>query len=180
MKVLHLFWLIIGTLIVFSFIKDSAYNIAKLPTESIPICDTIRDTVYLPNPEKIPDGCTLSKTEMLTTGEWELNELHRRDENGLSFYKRGGDNSTGINYDRLRLLFRKDGTGIYTDNLGGKHEMLWEFSDAEERSAVLSVDGKYGDKFYWYNIEVNSEYLFSTCPYRGSLLLSTRYQRVKQ
>ncbi len=176
MKTKNILWVLLGTGLLLAFMVKNDYRVSGNKFLHAVTDTLIHDTIYLVSPEN-PAPCPSSSLDLII-GEWMLDEVDRSDENGNSRYVRGNENSTNIDYNKLRLLFLRNGSGKYTDISGNDHEMKWEFVPGKEMDVNLYIDGPKGETFIWHNVIISNDYLFSTCPYRN-LLLSSRYVKVR-
>ena len=143
------------------------------PIDPVPITkhDTIRihDTIIAPS---------LTRTQILVKKEWQVDQVIRNQGGSNAFYTRGGTNTTGTNYNNLKLRFNADGTGTYTDETGLAHTLAWNFTTADERNASLTIGPPSATTFIWNMIELKDNYLHSTSAYSGNNLLTARYIQI--
>ena len=60
--------------------------------------------------------------------------------NVYSEYVWGGINTTGVTYDKLKIVFRADGTATYTDQFGNSYPAIWKFNTSDEREILYTVN----------------------------------------
>jgi hypothetical protein len=138
-------------------------------------CDTVyvRDTVY------IHDTVTLagpSRLEILTLKEWQVDEVVRNMNGVNTHYIRGGVNTTGTNYQNLKIKFNTNGTGSYTDDTGATFPMTWNFTAADQRNVHIDVSGYV--TYDWDMVELKDNYLHSTTRGNTSYMNTARYIQV--
>lgn len=129
---------------------------------------TIHDTILLPQP---------TRKEILVAKEWIIDALLRNQSGINTEYVYGGVNTTGTNYQNLRIRFNADNTGTYVDETGGSHTLNWSFASADERSLTLIVGPPFANTFLWKLVELKGNYLHCANSYTGGLI-SVRYKQV--
>ncbi len=139
-------------------------------TQTITLHDTIRihDTVVLALP---------TRKQILVSKEWEVDNLLRNQAGSNSEYLKGGINTTGVNYQNLKVRFNADNTGTYIDETGGSHTLNWSFTTADERTLSLVVGPPFANTFPWRLVELKDNYLHCTTPFTGGLL-SVRFKQI--
>lgn len=114
----------------------------------------------------------------LTSTLWQLDELARNDSKGNSYYKRGSKNSTGINYDAIRIKFNEGGTGYYTTDEGQTFPLEWEFKNKKLDEMIIRVNYGGITTYHWKMVVIGNNSLYSTTSFtdRGEdLMVTTRY-----
>lgn len=140
-------------------------------TVKIIIHDTIRIHDTIP-------AVPYTRLQLLTKKVWETDQVERSILGINSEYKRNGVNTTGVNYDHIRIKFNADGTGTYTDENAIASSLSWTFSSADERNAILTVGSPNSAVFNWNLIELKDNYLHCVTPYNGNSLYAARYIQV--
>jgi hypothetical protein len=69
-------------------------------------------------PEPTPCPSVLTKKQILTQKTWQVDEVLRNISGTNTRFVKGGSNTTGTNYNLIKLTFKTDGTGTYTDEVG--------------------------------------------------------------
>jgi hypothetical protein len=119
-----------------------------------------------------------NENNMLTSAVWQLEELARNDSKGNSYYLRGSKNSTGINYDAIRIKFNADGTGFYTTDENSTFPLEWEFKNNKHEEMVLRVNYGGITTYHWKMVVINNHSLYSTTSFSDQgeqLMVTTRY-----
>lgn len=115
---------------------------------------------------------------LIRIGEWKLDEVARNTDGTNSHYKRGGENTTGVRYDAVRIKFKKGGSGSYTTDMGDTHSMQWRFTNADKDDMIITVDYGNFTEYHWMMTEVNTEFLYNTTAIRdlgNDILVTARY-----
>lgn len=132
-----------------------------------------------PTPSTSPVECvTLTNVQILTQKEWEIDALIRSDAGVTTQYLKGGQNTTGVTYQNLKLKFNANNTGTYTDEVGTVHTLNWSFTTTDERSMELVIGPPFPNTFIWKMVEIKGKYLHSTSPY-GNGLITVRYMQIQ-
>ena len=121
---------------------------------------------------------TLSKQQILVKNTWQVDELLVNNSGNNSHYIRGGINTTGINYDAVRITFKSDGTGTYTTDRGQTFPSTWKFTSTDEQNMELSVIYPTVVTYTWNIVEINENALYNTTALStedNDLLVSARY-----
>lgn len=105
----------------------------------------------------------LQKKDILVQMPWIVDELYHSIGGKNSFYERGGMNTTGVDYDRLRFVFKADGTGNTTQQNGDVYQFDWKLSP-DERSLSLKVYFSSPLVYSWKLLEITNGYLHATAP----------------
>lgn len=82
-----------------------------------------------------------TRTQLLAARTWQVGETYQSLSGSRTHYLRGGENTSGVNMDVMRLKFNTDGTGTNTDISGTTYNMTWSFTTADERNMRLIVNG---------------------------------------
>jgi len=129
-------------------------------------------------PSPSPEDCvTLTNVQLLTQKEYEIDALLRSDAGLTTQYKKGGQNTTGVTYQNLKLKFNADNTGTYTDEVGTVHTLNWSFTSTDERNMQLVIGPPFANTFIWNLVEIEGKYLHNATPY-GNGLISVRYMQI--
>jgi|GEM_PF-1728423 hypothetical protein len=116
--------------------------------------------------------------DLLTTAVWQLEELARNDSRGNSYYLRGEKNSTGINYDAIRIKFNTDGTGFYTTDENRTFPLEWEFKNNKHDEMILRVNYGGITTYHWKMVVISNHSLYSTTSFSDQgehLMVTTRF-----
>jgi len=84
-----------------------------------------------------------SNTKLLTMHTWHMDETQIQIGNEQTYYKLNGLNTTPFDYSRVRFVFKKDGTGVYTDGSDRVYSFTWVF-DANDKTK-LKMTIKYSE-----------------------------------
>ncbi len=103
---------------------------------------------------------SLTKLQILTQKTWEVDQLIHVISCQYSTYTRGASNTTGINYDNLRFVFKTDGTGTTTDASGNTLPLTWQFATTDQRTITLTVNST--TPYTWNMVEIVGKYLHAT------------------
>lgn len=117
----------------------------------------------------------LTKKEILVKNTWQVDEIQRSIEGVNSYYIKGGTNTTGVNYNLIRLTFNNDGTGSYIDEVGISHTTTWKFTSANEYNMELKVGPPSAQTFNWTLVEITEKALYNTTAVGSDVLVSARY-----
>lgn len=128
-----------------------------------------------PKPDPQP---VLTKTQILVKFKWQVDETYRNINGTNSHYKRGGENTTGINFDVLEITFNTDGTGIYQDEVSVSHPITWQFTSSDFRNLKLNIGPPYATSFDWSLVEITEQALHNTTPVGSGILVYARYAPV--
>src|SRR5688572_19510310 len=138
-----------------------------------------KDNPSVPEPTPCPDPPKqLTKTEMLTQKTWQVDEVLRNISGTNTKYIKGGTNTTGTNYNLIRLTFKTDGTGTYTDEVGIVHTTTWKFASTDERNLELVIGPPSAQTFNWNLVEITEKALHNTTAVGTNILVSARYTPV--
>ena len=131
------------------------------PTEETPPCPE------LPVP--------LTKKEILVKNKWQVDEVARSIFGQNQKFIKGGVNNTGVDYNLIRLTFKADGTGTYTDEVGIVHTTEWKFTSTNERNVELKIGPPSAQTFNWNLVEITEQALHNTTAVGSDVLVSARY-----
>ena len=112
---------------------------------------------------------------MLVQSTWRVEEVLRNISGVNSHYIRGEANTTGTNYSSVRLTFKADGTGTYTDEAGVHHATEWKFLSLDQRNVKLAVKEPYPITFIWNLVEISESSLSNTTAVGSNTLVAARY-----
>ncbi len=129
------------------------------------------------NPEPDPQP-VLTKKQLLFKSKWQVDETFRDIDGANPHYKRGGENTTGVNFDVLEITFNTDGTGIYKDEVSVSHPTTWQFTSSDNRNLRLNIGPPYPISFDWSLVEITTDALYNTTPVGAGILVSARYAPV--
>lgn len=135
----------------------------------VTVTNTVHDTLMV-----IP----LTRLQILTQKEWQIDEVQRSVVGGNSAYNRGGSNSTGVAYGNIKIRFNADGTGTYTDESSVSHTLNWVFTTTDQRNATLTVGAPNAAVFNWRMIELKDNYLHNTTSLNSNSLYTARYIQI--
>jgi hypothetical protein len=85
-----------------------------------------------------------SDTKLLTKHTWHVDETLVQIANEQTYYKLNGLNTTPFDYSKVRFIFRKDGTGSYTDGSDNVFHFTWAFNANDKTKMTMTID--YGKK----------------------------------
>jgi len=122
-----------------------------------------------------PTPVPLTRTQVLVKYTWEPSEIWRNIGGVNTHYIRGGENTTGTNYDVLRLSFKSDLTGTYVDETGLSHTATWQFTSADEHNMSFTIGAPSAQTFIWSLVEISDTTFTSSSPGGSANLLSARY-----
>ncbi len=80
----------------------------------------------------------LTRSQVLVKYNWQVDEVWRNISGVNSHYIRGGINTTGTNYDVMRLTFKADSTGTYVDENAITHTTTWKFTSADQHNMLMT------------------------------------------
>ncbi len=89
-----------------------------------------------------------SAEELLISNAWKASEVRGQIANNPVYYKRGSSGNT-INLDNESIMFKGDGTGIYTDNNQGVSSFTWSFTNPEKTKLTWNVQFTPVATIYW-------------------------------
>jgi hypothetical protein len=70
--------------------------------------------------------------EIITANSWKLKRAHGNYGNSVVYYERGDTTGANtFNFDFEYITFKKDSTGIYTDNSGVNTDFIWSFDSPD-------------------------------------------------
>jgi len=101
----------------------------------------------------------LTKEQLLVQKTWEMDMVYLVIGCNFSSYVKGGANTTGANYDNIRLTFNSNGNGIHIDQFGHSLPFTWHFTSSDKRSLSLTVDNV---TYLWDMVEIADNYLHSS------------------
>jgi hypothetical protein len=82
----------------------------------------------------------LTNTQLLTAHTWQVYETIQQVGNTQTMYKKGGINTTGSDYSKVRLAFKADGTGSLTDPLNNTYSLTWAFTTGDESKMTVTIN----------------------------------------
>lgn len=130
-----------------------------------------------------PEDKHLTKKEILVQKPWKVDELIHNISGTNTQYIRGGINTTGIDYDLLRFVFKADGTGSHTDQFGNTYSLTWKFLTPAEQDLELTVNLPTTTTYQWNLVEIADTTLHATVKIQdnkfGDILESFRMTQVK-
>ncbi|HEY5405615.1 MAG TPA: hypothetical protein VIJ92_00945 [Ginsengibacter sp.] len=129
------------------------------------------------NPPPTPTPCpdSLTKTQLLVRSTWQVDEVFRNISGANSHYKRGGENTTGTNYDTLQVTFNTDGSGTYRDETGTTHQASWSFATPDFRNVTFNIGPPSATTYNWGLFEVTGDAMYNTTPVGSNILVAARY-----
>ncbi len=117
-----------------------------------------------------------TKTEILVKQPWQVDEVLRNIAGVNTHYLRGSVNTTGTNYDFIKLTFNSDGTGTYTDENGTTYTMTWQFTSSDEHNMQAIVNTTpTPTTFIWNLVEISENSFQQTTVIEPNGLISDRY-----
>jgi hypothetical protein len=122
-----------------------------------------------------PPVVPLTRTQVLVKYTWEPSEIWRNIAGVNTHYIRGGVNTTGTNYDVMRLSFKSDSTGTYVDETGLSHTATWQFTSADQHNMSFTIGPPSAQTFIWNLVEISDSTFTSTSPGGSASLLSARF-----
>jgi hypothetical protein len=114
----------------------------------------------------------LTNTQLLTNNAWMVDEVYVDNGGITKHYKRGGENTTGVNYSNIRLTFTPNGNGTTTDVTGSTFNLTWMFTTPDEKNMKLVVNGTV--VYNWALVKISENQILQTTPI-GNDLVSARY-----
>lgn len=81
-----------------------------------------------------------TKTELLSGHTWQVKELISQIGNSQGRYVKGGTNTTGADYSKVRLVFNANGTGSFTDPLNQTYTLTWSFVSGDDTKMTVVVN----------------------------------------
>lgn len=111
--------------------------------------------------------------EHLVAHTWQIGETYQNLSNSRFHYLRGGENTSGVNMDVMRLKFNADGTGTNTDISGTTYNMTWSFTSADERNMRLIVNATV--TYDWIFTEIDSDVILATSLYSTNGLIVAKW-----
>jgi len=81
-----------------------------------------------------------TKTQILTSHTWQVQELISQYGNTQGRYVKGGINTTGTDYSKARLVFNSNGTGTSTDPNNHTWTLTWSFATGDETKMTLVIN----------------------------------------
>lgn len=101
----------------------------------------------------------LTKKQILTQKTWRVDKLHHVIDGKYASYVWGGENTTGVDYDKLRFTFKADGTGTHVTADGINHPLVWAFTTSDQREMeITAVKATYT----WQMVEIEGKYLHAS------------------
>ena len=105
----------------------------------------------------------LTKKQILVKHIWQVDEVLRNSDGRNTHYLKGKTNTTGINYNVIRLLFYKNGTGSYTTDLGQTFPARWKFISSDEMNIDFTVNYYSAVvTYHWRFVEISNNLLCNT------------------
>jgi hypothetical protein len=130
-----------------------------------------------------PEVKQLTKTEILTQKPWQVEELIHDISSTNTQYIRGGINTTGINYDLMRFVFKADGTGSHTDQTGSTYSLTWHFVSTAQQDLEMTVNLPTTTTYQWNLLQIADSTVNATVKIKdnkyGDILESFRLVQVK-
>ena len=119
----------------------------------------------------------LTRSQVLAKYTWQLDEVWTNvNATGTNkHYVRNGVNTTGVSYEKMRLTFKVDSTGSYTDETGVYHATTWKFTSADQHNLLLNVGAPYPISFTWTMLEISDSTITALSPVGTNGLVSARY-----
>jgi len=69
-----------------------------------------------------------------------VQEIVQQAGNSQGRYVKGGINTTGADYSKVKLKFNPDGTGSFTDPLAHTYTLTWAFAAGDEARMTVTVN----------------------------------------
>ena len=105
--------------------------------------------------EEVIPTTSLTKTQILVKYTWQIDEILRNSSGKNSRYIKGGINTTGINYNLVRITFKENGTGTYTTDLGQTFPATWKFTSSNQKNMEFSVSFPAIITYTWNFVEIS-------------------------
>ncbi len=102
------------------------------------------------------------KISRLCTGWWYMDQVVNVLSGKYTQFKRGGQNTTGITYQNLRIRLFKNGKAIHIDQNGNRNEAEWHFLNSAQNELVYTAYTPGRVVNIWEMLEVNEKYLYFT------------------
>lgn len=93
--------------------------------------------------------------ELLTAKIWQLGETTQVLSGSRIHYVKGGENTSGVSMEKLRIKFNADGTGTTTDVGDITYNLTWAFSSGDESTIHITVNGNIIIDWYFVDIEAD-------------------------
>ena len=97
----------------------------------------------------------LTKIQILVKYSWQPDEVLRNSSCKNSHYVKDDINTTGINYSAVRIIFKEDGTGTYTTDLGQTFPATWKFTSTDQKNMEFSVSYPGIVTYTWNFVEIS-------------------------
>lgn len=114
-----------------------------------------------------------TNTQLLAAHTWQIGETYQNLTGTRFHYLRGGENTSGVNMDVMRLKFNADGTGTNTDISGTTYNMTWAFTSADERNVHFVVNGTV--TYDWIFTEIDEDIILQTSLYSTNGLITAKW-----
>lgn len=111
------------------------------------------------NASSLVNPIPFTKEQILTSKVWKVDKLHHIVSGQYSYYERGVSNTTGIDYDKLRFTFNKNGSGTHINNEGTFYNFKWQFNTKDKRILSLTINGQ---TQIWDMLEIANKYLHTS------------------
>jgi hypothetical protein len=125
------------------------------------------------NPDK-----PLTKAQILVKHAWQLDEVLINNGGQNGHYVRNVENSTGINYDAVKITFSENGTGTYTTDQGQTFPATWKFTTSDGQNMEFSVSYPSVVTYKWNLVVITEKEFHNTTAVSSGgsdLLVSARY-----
>lgn len=120
------------------------------------------------NDDNTPEEPQLTNKEILVKNVWKVDEAIQNVSGSTTHYIRGATNTTGVNYDAIRLKFNANGTGTNTDVSGTTYNMTWEFTSANEQNMKIVINGTVVNT--WNMVKIDEAYILETSPFPNNMV----------